>query len=326
MAAPAPDDGVPLFVRAARRAAARHVHQRAVQDIVEPARLPGRQSRADPAQADGAGPGLAAGCRGRRRWSSSISPATISTCSASCRGSGAAVEVLAHEQVRAMSSVTFPVKFNDRLRRLNRINTKNKVQSARDRQADRSGPGAGRPDLLDARRPPGRSRRSWCRTTKRSPSTSARTSPAPSIRSAPAGWAPSRRPRRRDRHAGRVRGFEGLRVIDASLMPTAPRGNTNIPTIMLAEKISAAIDERASPSRTTPVRRPPDSRAAGEGGERASASRERKFQIPSPPSHLLGQPLPASRGEGTCSAVPNLMAKRAAPRARRSSARPGSPR
>ncbi len=41
--------------------------------------------------------------------------------------------------------------------------------------------------------------------------------------------------------AGRVRGIAGLRVVDASIMPTVPRGNTNIPTIMLAEKISAAI-------------------------------------------------------------------------------------
>ena len=40
---------------------------------------------------------------------------------------------------------------------------------------------------------------------------------------------------------GRVLGFEGLRVIDASIMPTVPRGNTNIPTIMVAEKCAAAI-------------------------------------------------------------------------------------
>ena len=37
---------------------------------------------------------------------------------------------------------------------------------------------------------------------------------------------------------GRVRGVQGLRVCDASLMPTIPRANTNTPTMMMAERIA----------------------------------------------------------------------------------------
>ncbi|MGE0034565.1 MAG: GMC family oxidoreductase [Xanthobacteraceae bacterium] len=152
-----------------------------------------------------------------------------------------AVDVLTHEKVRAMSSVTFPVKFSDRLRRLNRINTKNKMQSAViAKLIDLVPPLAGPifSTLAD-------------RKVDLAELAADDEALAEHIRENVAGTfhpvGTCRMGAADDRDAvtdtaGRVRGFEALRVVDASLMPTAPRGNTNIPTIMLAEKISAAIN------------------------------------------------------------------------------------
>jgi choline dehydrogenase-like flavoprotein len=43
----------------------------------------------------------------------------------------------------------------------------------------------------------------------------------------------------------RVRGVRGLRIVDASVFPTLPRGNTNAPVIAIAERAADLIAGRA---------------------------------------------------------------------------------
>ena len=43
---------------------------------------------------------------------------------------------------------------------------------------------------------------------------------------------------------GRVHGLDGLYVADASIMPTIPSANTNVPTIMVAERIAEWLRHR----------------------------------------------------------------------------------
>jgi choline dehydrogenase-like flavoprotein len=70
----------------------------------------------------------------------------------------------------------------------------------------------------------------------------------------------------------RVRAVEGLRVVDASVMPAVPRGNTNAPTIAVAERAADLIRgegplappwwRRKQPTPERTGRRPPGTRPA----------------------------------------------------------------
>jgi 5-(hydroxymethyl)furfural/furfural oxidase len=150
------------------------------------------------------------------------------------------VEILAHEAVSAMTRLTFPVKFSDRLRRLNRITLENRIKStAIAALIDLAPPLAGPifATLADRR-------------VDLAALVEDDDALAEHIRQNVAGtFHPVGTCRMGDPNdpavvtdpAGRVRGIEGLRVIDASIMPTLPRGNTNIPTIMVAEKLAAEM-------------------------------------------------------------------------------------
>jgi 5-(hydroxymethyl)furfural/furfural oxidase len=150
------------------------------------------------------------------------------------------VELVSYPPIRSLCTTVFPVRFTDRIRRLNQLNRANAIKTALI---------AG---LLDA--VPGLSDLVFGGLTGRRVDLATlvedRDALAEHVRQNVAGTfhvcGTCRMGRADDRDAvvdpqGRVRGFFGLRVVDASIMPSIPRGNTNIPTIMLAEKIAAEI-------------------------------------------------------------------------------------
>src|SRR5262249_7516647 len=150
------------------------------------------------------------------------------------------VETTQQEAVQALSRTVFPVRFSDRLRRLNQYTSANVVASSAIAKLLDLVPALGGPifsTLAD--------RRVDLPTLVADEAVLAE-----HIRDNVGGMfhpvgtcrmgAPNDRMAVVD-PAGNLRGFAGLRVIAASIMPTLPRGNANIPTIMVAEKVADAI-------------------------------------------------------------------------------------
>ncbi len=150
------------------------------------------------------------------------------------------VDLVSYGPIRSLCTTIFPVRFTDRLRRLNQLTRANAIKTAAI---------ATMVDLV-----PGLSHYAFGKLTGRRVDLAAlvadREALAEHVRQNVAGTfhvcGTCRMGRADDPdavvdNAGRVRGVGGLRVVDASIMPSVPRGNTNIPTIMLAEKIAAEI-------------------------------------------------------------------------------------
>lgn len=151
-----------------------------------------------------------------------------------------AVDIVSDTHVRALGGRPFPVRFTDKLRRLNEVGRFNAVKASLI---------AGMLDVV-----PGLSDFALGTLTGNSVDLQAlvrdRDALAAHLRENVAGvFHPSgtcRMGRTDDAGAvvdsqGRVYGVEGLRVADASIMPNLMAGNTNLPVIMAAEKIADAI-------------------------------------------------------------------------------------
>jgi 5-(hydroxymethyl)furfural/furfural oxidase len=153
------------------------------------------------------------------------------------------LEIAAHCHGALDCGEAFPLRFSDRVRNLNQLTTKNRVKTALlARLFDLS------PRVAD-----------WALSaggetvSLREIATDRARLEEHVIASAAGVFHPvgtCRMGRSNDQNAvvdadANVHGISGLRVADASIMPTIIAGNTNIPTIMLAEKIAASMRRAA---------------------------------------------------------------------------------
>jgi 5-(hydroxymethyl)furfural/furfural oxidase len=162
------------------------------------------------------------------------------------------VALASSDPVRALCTTVFPVRFTDRIRRLNQLNRANAIKAAIIAGVLDAVPALA--DIVFGRLTGRRIDLAVLAEDDDALADYVRNNVAGTFHVC--GTCRMGRPDDPDAvvdNGGRVRGLSGLRVVDASIMPAIPRGNTNIPTIMLAEKVAADMcAERTSGAATIP--------------------------------------------------------------------------
>jgi 5-(hydroxymethyl)furfural/furfural oxidase len=149
------------------------------------------------------------------------------------------VDLIGHPEVRGLIGTPFPVRFTDRLRRLNQRSRANAVKATLLAGLLQVSPQAS--DWILARLTGGADDLETLVQDSEKLAEHVRANVAGTFHvcgTCRIGSADD--PEAVVDPEGQVHGVAGLRVADASVMPTVPRGNTNLPTIMIAEKLAAA--------------------------------------------------------------------------------------
>lgn len=151
------------------------------------------------------------------------------------------VDLISYPEVRALMGTPFPVRFTDRLRRLNQRSRANALKATLVAGLLQLSPKAS--DWILARLTGGADDLQSLVLDADKLAEHVRTNVAGTFHvcgTCRMGAADD--PEAVVDPEGRVYGIGGLRVADASVMPTVPRGNTNLPTIMVAEKLAATMN------------------------------------------------------------------------------------
>ena len=174
--------------------------------------------------------------------------------------------------LKALTSDPFPASFTDKIRKVGDVNLKNKLLSLKNKLLTVVGA-----RLLDGPAPLRRFmfRRFILETTGLQQALQDEEQLEAYIRRATVGvWHCSCScrmgseddPMTVTSSSGQVRGVHGLRVVDASIFPMIPCGNTNFPTMMAAEKIADDILTQSGTRSRAHARDPTGNRRASRSG------------------------------------------------------------